>query len=166
MYKLMMLPLLGILGAGTALAQSAPSQTQEQVPAQVNVQTPAERQARFEARMDRMAQRLGLDAQGKAAVQATFSRYRTQMKPVWQDMRATRQALKAELAGGKDPSKLSSLTAQLTSDRGKLAALQQSKMGELQSELTPAQYAQLVVSRHGRRFGHGHGHGRFAHPQE
>jgi hypothetical protein len=161
MYKLMMLPLLGILGAGTALAQSAPSQTQAQ---EVNVKTPAERQARFEARMDRMAQRLGLDAQGKAAVQATFSRYRTQMKPVWQDMHATRQALKAELAGGKDPGKLSSLTAQLTSDRQKLGSLQQAKMGELQTELTPAQYAQLVVSRHGRRFGHGHG--RFAQPQE
>jgi hypothetical protein len=158
MYKLMMLPLLGILTAGTALAQPTPSQTQ--------VQTQAERQARFEARMDRMAQRLGLDAQGKAAVEATFVRYRSQMKPVWQDMRATRQSLKAELAGGKDAGKLSALTAQLTSDRGKLAALQQAKMGELQSELSPAQYAQLVVSRHGRRFGHGHGHGRVPTPEE
>ena len=147
MYKMMMLPLMGVLMAGTAMAQGAPA------PAS-NVE---QRQEHMQARLDKLASKLGLDAQEKAAVESTFTRYRAQMQPVRQDMKQTRQALQAELAGGKDAGKLSSLTAQLTADRQKLGALRQAKMGELQKELTPAQYAQLVVSRHEGRRGFGHG---------
>jgi Spy/CpxP family protein refolding chaperone len=151
MYKLMMLPLMGLLTAGVAMAQET------NAPA-TNV---ANHQARMEARMDKLAAKLGLDAQGKATVESTFTRYRSQMKPVWQDMKQTRASLESELAGAKDANKLSSLTAQLTGDRQKLASLRQAQMSELQKELTPAQYAQFVVSRHEGRGRFGHGHGRF-----
>jgi Skp family chaperone for outer membrane proteins len=147
MYKLTMLSLLGLLTAGSAMAQTtAPTASP------VNVET---RQQKMEARLDKLAARLGLDAQGKAALESTFARYREQMQPVRQDVRQTRQALRAELRGAKDAKRLASLTAQLSSDRQKLQSLRAAKMSALQQQLTPAQYAQLVVSRHkGRHFSH------------
>ena len=148
MYKLMMLPLLGILTAGTAIAQPQPSQSRIE-----------QRQEQREQRVEKLAARLGLDAPGKAKLEATFARYGAEMRPVRQDLRQTRQALRAELAGAKDATRLSSLTAQLASDRQKLEALRAAKMSELQQELTPQQYAQLIVSRReGRRFHHEHEH--------
>jgi Spy/CpxP family protein refolding chaperone len=146
MYKLMMLPLLGILSAGTAMAQTGT----------VSEARVEQRQEMQQARVDQLATRLGLDAQGKAKLEATFARFGAEMQPVVQDLRQTRQALRTELAGAKDAGRLSSLTAQLTSDRAKLQELRTAKMNELQSQLTPEQYAQLIVSRHeGRRFHHG-----------
>src|SRR5258708_31846977 len=106
MYKLMMLPLLGILTAGTALAQS---ETRHESRVEM-------RQEKNEARVDKLAARLGLDAPGKAKLESTFARYGEQMRPLWQDLRQTREALRAELAGAKDATRLSSLTAQLSSD--------------------------------------------------
>ena len=148
MYKLMMLPLLGILTAGTAMAQTGTSTSA--------TTTVEQRAAQREARIDRLATRMGLDAQGKAKLEATFARYGALIRPVWQDAHQTREALRAELAGAKDATRISSLTAQLSSDRAKLQSLRAAKMNELQQQLTPEQYAQLVVSRHeGRRFHHG-----------
>jgi Spy/CpxP family protein refolding chaperone len=140
MYKLMMLPLLGVLATGTAMAQTTSAS---------NSQT-SDRQAMKQARLDKMAAKLGLNAQEKAAVQSTFEKYRSQMKPVFEDLKTTRQSLKTELSGSKDATRLTQLTQQLSSDRQKLASLQQAKQTELQGELTPQQFAQLVVSRHGR----------------
>jgi Spy/CpxP family protein refolding chaperone len=145
MYKLMMLPLLGILTAGTAMAQTGTTSESRM----------EQRQEMRQARLDKLATRLGLDAAGKAKLEATFASYGAQMRPVWQDMRQTREALRAELAGAKDATRLSSLTAQLSTDHAKLQALRTAKMNELQGELTPEQYAQLIVSRHeGRGFHH------------
>jgi Spy/CpxP family protein refolding chaperone len=148
MYKLMMLPLLGILTAGTAMAQTGTSN-----PSNTSTETQV---AQREARLDRLSTRLGLDAQGKAKLEATFARYGAQMRPLWQDAHQTREALRAELAGAKDATRIATLTTQLKNDRAQLQALRTAKMNELQQELTPAQYAQLIVSRHeGRRFHHG-----------
>lgn len=145
MYKLMMLPLLGILTAGTAMAQTSAPVTQPAA-----TQTQAQNGA---GHLDRLAAKLGLDAQGEATLKATFQRYGQQMKPVRQDMKQTAQALKAELAGNKDATIISSLTTQLSADRAKMQSIRAAKMSELQNELTPAQYAQLIVSHHeGRRF--------------
>jgi hypothetical protein len=147
----MMLPLLGVLTAGTAIAQTETGAANARV---------ERREKRMEARTDELAAKLGLDAQGKAKLEATFARHREQAKPVWQEMKQTRAALEAELGGAKDATKISSLTAQLSSDRQKLEALREAQMSELKGQLTPAQYAQLILSRHeGRRFHHRHHRG-------
>jgi Spy/CpxP family protein refolding chaperone len=102
-----------------------------------------------ESRIDR---RLGLDGESKAKVEATIARYRTQMMPLRQDARKTREALRAELVSGHpDEAKVSSLTTQLQGDRRQLAAVKQQRANELKSELTPSQYARLMLGRHHRR---------------
>ncbi len=95
---------------------------------------------------------LAPDAQQK--VEATRARFRDQMKPLWQDARATRQSLRAEVQKAQpDDSTLVQLENKLASDRQQMQALHARQQTELKSELTPAQYAQLMLRhpRFGRR---------------
>ena len=106
-------------------------------------------------RMDRLSSKLGLDAEAKAKVEQTFERYRSQMQPLREDARSTREALKAELASARpDEARISTLTAQLQNDRRQLMTVGQQRSAELKTELTPSQYAKLMLARHhhfGRR---------------
>jgi Spy/CpxP family protein refolding chaperone len=99
-----------------------------------------------EGRFDRLSSRLGLDADSKAKVEATIERYRAQMLPLRKDARRTREALRAELVSGHpNEGRVSSLTTQLQGDRRQLMQVKQQRANELKSELTPSQYARLML---------------------
>jgi Spy/CpxP family protein refolding chaperone len=145
----MMIPLMLLLGGAPALAQPV-----------ANARIEA-RHEMGEKRLERMTARLGLDAESAARVRATFEKYRAELAPVRQTLWTTRTALKAELAAPQpDSAKLSQLTDQLASARSDMQAIHARKIAELKSELTPRQFAELVVARQGRGM-HGHGRGRF-----
>lgn len=104
-------------------------------------------------------QNLGLSADAQAQVQATQTRFRDQMKPIWQDARDAHQALNAELAKATpNDAALSKLEDRLSSDRQQMMSLQQQKQAELRKELTPTQYAKLMQARMSRFGRHMHGH--------
>jgi len=101
-----------------------------------------------------------VDPDLRAKVEVVSARFRDQAKPLWQDARATRESLKAELQKAQpDDATLVQLEDRLASDRQQMQALHAQKQAELKKELTPKQYAQLMLShpRFGRRF---HGAGR------
>ena len=101
-----------------------------------------------------------LDPDLRAKVEVVSARFRDQAKPIWQDARATRESLKAEVAKAQpDDATLVQLENRLASDRQQMQALHAQKQAELKKELTPKQYAQLMLRhpRFGRRF---HGDGR------
>lgn len=92
-------------------------------------------------------------------VQATHARFKDQMKPLWQDARAARQALKDEMAKPQpSDATLSQLEDRLASDRDKMQALHQQAQSELRRQLSPQELAQLMLAR-GERFGHRMHHG-------
>jgi len=109
-------------------------------------------ESREEMRIDRLAGKLGLDAAGEAKLEQTFQKFRSQMAPIRQDLRSTRESLRAELSSAQpDESKVSALTTRLQGDRQQMLAVAQQRSAELKSELTPSQYAKLVLS--ARHFG-------------
>ena len=103
-------------------------------------------------------QNLGLSADAQAQVQATRAKYRDQLKPLFQDMRTTHQSLRAEMQKATpDDATLSQLEDRLTSDRQQMMTIRGQQQAELRKELTPSQYAKLMMAR-ARFFGrHGHG---------
>jgi Spy/CpxP family protein refolding chaperone len=93
-------------------------------------------------------------------IDASRAQFRAQMKPIFEDVRATRQSLRDELQKAQpDDGKLVQLEDRLASDRQQMQALHAQKQAELKRELTPSQYAKLMLSRprFGRRM---HGGGR------
>ncbi|HEX8951975.1 MAG TPA: hypothetical protein VF945_09025 [Polyangia bacterium] len=104
-----------------------------------------------------------LDPDLRAKVEVVSARFRDQAKPLWQDARATRESLKTELQKAQpDDGTLVRLEDRLASDRQQMQALHAQQQAELKKELSPRQYAQLVLSRprFGRRMhGGGRGHG-------
>jgi Spy/CpxP family protein refolding chaperone len=104
--------------------------------------------------IDKLASQLQLDAAASARLHQTFDKYRALLAPLRRDDWQTRRALRQELGRSQpDDHKLRTLTDQLTSDRQRMRSIAEQRAGELKQELTPAQYAQLVLSRHelGRR---------------
>ena len=96
-------------------------------------------------------------------VQATRGKYKDQMKPLWQDMRAANQALRAEMQKAQpSDATLQQLESRLASDRGQMQQLHQQMQSELKSQLSPREIAQLMIARQdhfGRRFHHHRGGG-------
>ena len=94
----------------------------------------------------------GLDDAAKVKVQQTFEKYRSQIQPLRQDLKQTRLALREQLdSGSPDEGKVSALTTQLQSDRRQMMTIAQKRADELKGELTPSQYARLMMARHHRR---------------
>lgn len=148
MKRTLMFAFLGILGATPAFAQSGARASCEQGG------------ARGAARVERVAGELGLDAAATAKLRETFAKYRAQLAPVRRDAWQARRALAAELAGAQpDESKVAALTNQLAGDREQMMSLARARAAELQQELTPTQYAKLMLHRH-HRFGRGFHHHR------
>jgi hypothetical protein len=105
-----------------------------------------------EAEMSQLVAKLGLDSAGAAALKQTFAKYRAQMQPVRQDLWQSVKAMRQELASAKpDTARLSQLEDQVAGDRQKMQAIETARAAELRQQLTPVQYAQLIVSR--RAFG-------------
>ncbi|MCU1277833.1 MAG: hypothetical protein JWM53_1379 [bacterium] len=146
--KRLLIPTMLLRGAAPAFAQTDPAAAQ-----QVKQET-------IDARVDAFGAKLGLDANALGRFRATVERYGSQLKPLRQDAFATRRTLRDEMGKAQpDDAKLAQLTDHLASDRQQMQSLQSQKMAELKRELTPQQYAKLMMSR--PRFGrHGHGGGR------
>src|SRR4051812_38391181 len=93
-------------------------------------------------------------------VQASRSRFKDQMKPLWQDMKSANEALRAEMAKAQpSDATLQQVEDRLAGDRGKMQALHQQMQSELRAQLSPKEVAQLMIARQdhfGRRFHHGH----------
>ncbi len=152
----MMIPLMALLASAPAFAQT--TTTTGTTDASQQQAARAERHQQFaEKRLEKMSAKLGLDAAGTAALRQTFTRYQAQLAPLRKDSWQTRQALQQELANPQpDRSRLSQLTDQLTRNRQKMAAIVAQRQADLKQQLTPEQYAKLVVSHHGfGRRGHG-----------
>ena len=138
--KTMVVAMLGLLGAAPAFAHEGRSPE-------------AQKEWKTE-RMNRLSEKLGLDAAGEARLQEIFQKFRAQAAPLMQDARATREALKAELASPTpDEAKVSALTGKLQSTRDQMRAIGQQRSEELKAALTPTQYAKLMMGHH--RFGRG-----------
>ena len=154
----MMVPLMMLLASAPAFAQGVGADG-----AGANGDPAARaamRQQFAEKRLASMSQKLGLDAAGTAALKATFTKYQAQLSPLRQDSWQTRQALRQELANATpNQDRISQLTEQLTANRQKMASIVSQRQVELKGQLTPEQYAKLVMGHHG--FGrHGGGHHR------
>ncbi len=153
MNKLTMLPLLTLLTAGTAMAQTNPTPN--------GAPTVSSRaQLRHEVRaqeMDALVAKLGLDPAAATNLKATMGRFRAQAMPLRQSARQTRRALKEELqSGSPNQARVASLTTQLLNDRSQLRAIGQERLDSLKGQLTPTQFATLIVSRRemGRQYRH------------
>ena len=108
----------------------------------------AVRQQIVSQELDQVSQKLGLDAPTSARLKGTFAKYQAQMQPLWKQSFQTRRALKEELANAQpDQGKVGQLTDQLQSLRQQMRNLNEQRQAELKSELSPTQYAQLVLSR-------------------
>jgi Spy/CpxP family protein refolding chaperone len=121
------------------------------------------RQERMEGRIDQLVGKLGLDAAGAARLRQTIASYQAQLGPLHKEQWQTRKALKDELAAAQpNAAKLSQLTDELAANRQKMQAIEAQRAADLKQQLTPQQFAQLVVSRRemGREF---HKHMRGAH---
>ena len=96
-------------------------------------------------------------------IEAARAQFRGEGKPIFEDMRATRQALAAEMQKAQpDDGKLVQLENQLASDRQQMQALHAKQQAALKSQLSPKEYAQLMLSRkHFGRRHHGGGGGGF-----
>ena len=94
----------------------------------------------------------GLDEAAKVKVQQTFEKFRPQIQPLRQDLKQTRLALREQLdSASPDEGKVAALTTQLQSDRRQMMSIAQKRADELKGELTPSQYARLMMARHHRR---------------
>ena len=143
-----LLPVMLLLGAAApAFAQPDPAATQQA------------RQETVDAKLDSFGARLGLDANELARFRGTLDRFRSQVKPLRQDAMATRRTLRDEMNKAQpNDGALAQLTDRLASDRQQIQTLQVQKQAELKRELTPQQYAKLMMAhpRFGRRM-HGGG---------
>jgi Spy/CpxP family protein refolding chaperone len=89
-------------------------------------------------------------------IEAVRAKFRGQGKPIFEDMRATRTALQTEMQKAQpDDGKLVQLEDRLSSDRQQLQSLHAQKQAALKSQLSPKEYAQLMLSR--KHFGRRHG---------
>ena len=140
--KRMIFPVMALLAGAPALARAA-------APVAGTPGEASECPGFAGGHAEHMASKLGLDPTAKAKFEETNQKYFGQMKPVWQDVKQKDEALKAELAKPKpDESQLTKLSDGITSDREKIASLEQDRLNALKSELTPEQYAKLLVTQH------------------
>jgi|SRR6476661_6056889 Spy/CpxP family protein refolding chaperone len=88
-------------------------------------------------------------------IQAARAQFREQGKPIFQDMRSTREALQSEMAKATpDDGTLKQLEDRMASDRQQLQSLHQQQQQALKAQLSPKEYAQLMLSH--KHFGRRH----------
>ena len=81
-------------------------------------------------------------------VEAVRAQFQGQMKPLVQDAFAARRALRDELQKAQpDDGALTQLENRLASDRQQLQSLRAQKQAELKRQLTPQEYAQVMLRR-------------------
>jgi Spy/CpxP family protein refolding chaperone len=106
-----------------------------------------------EARIERRLSRAGVDPSAVARLRPALLKFAEQLAPLRQNAWQARGALKDALASPKvDDAVLTRLTDQLSADRQQLQEIRAQEMEQLRRELTPAQYARLLVAQ--RAWGH------------
>jgi Spy/CpxP family protein refolding chaperone len=149
--RTMVLPLMMLLASAPAFAQTSAAESGPDARAE-------QRQQLLDNRVDMLAGKLGLDAAATATLRQTLVRYGAQAAPLRKDSWQTRRALEEELAKPQpDAARVTQLTDQLSSDRQKMMSIEAQRQAELKQQLTPVQYAQLVMSRHAMGRGGHHG---------
>lgn len=151
--KKLILPVMMLLAGAPAFAQSTTAATN-------GAPTAAQRQ-QFAAQMQaNLASKLSLTPDESSRLQATFTKYRSQMQPVHQQMRTVAQQIEQELAKpAPDQGRLTQLTDQLVQARQQLRTIEDARTAELKGQLTPQQFAQLALMKlrhHGRGGHYGH----------
>jgi Spy/CpxP family protein refolding chaperone len=156
--KKIALPILMLLAGAPAFAQT------QAAPATSTTDSRAQQRQQFvDQEIAQLTTKLGLSADGANQLKQTFAKYQGQLQPLRQSTWQTAKALKQELTAAKpDSSKLGQLSDQLIANRQQMQSIEQQRTAELKSQLTPQQFAQLLVSRHqmGREMHH---HQRGAH---
>lgn len=143
--KKIALPILMLLAGAPAFAQTqAAPATSSSSDARAQ-----QRQQFVDQEIAQLTTKLGLSADGANQLKQTFAKYRGQLQPLRQSTWQTAKALKTELAAPRpDSSKLSQLSDQLIANRQQMQSIEQQRTAELKSQLTPEQFAQLLMSRH------------------
>ena len=107
-----------------------------------------------EKKVEHITAKLALDPASADKLRALMVKQHEQVAPLRKEAWETRSALKAELANPKpDQRRVLQLTDQLTRGRQQMQTLRTQHMAELKAQLTPEQFAQLLVSRHGHHGG-------------
>jgi Spy/CpxP family protein refolding chaperone len=108
----------------------------------------AQRQQIMDNELSQLASKLGLDPAGTARFRQTLAKYQAQLGPLHREQWQARKALKDELAAPQpNAARLTQLTDELTNNRQTMQTIEAQRSAELRQQLTPQQFAQLVVSR-------------------
>jgi hypothetical protein len=100
-----------------------------------------------EERLELRLSRAGVDPSALAGLRPTLVQYAAQLAPLRQNAWQTRRALKEALANPQpDGAVITRLTDQLSSDREQMQQIRAQEMQQVRRELTPDQYARLLVS--------------------
>jgi hypothetical protein len=147
--KKIALPILMLLAGAPAFAQTqATTAADSSSPSSIDSRA-QQRQAFVDQEIAQLTTKLGLSADGANQLKQTFAKYRAQLQPLRQTQWQTAKALRAELANSApDASKLSQLNDQLIANRQQMQSIEQQRTSELKTQLTPAQFSQLLMSRH------------------
>jgi Spy/CpxP family protein refolding chaperone len=105
-------------------------------------------------RFDVMATRLGLTDAQKTQAQSIFANQHQLAKPVFQQLRQERQAVRAAAQAGKSDQEIQQLAAAEGPQLAQLAALRASAHAKFMAILTPAQQQQLASMRQARHAHH------------
>jgi protein CpxP len=140
--KLLNLAGVSMLAAGMALAQSAPAP---------NTPHTGHRSARKGAMLDRLSAKLNLTDAQKQQAQAIFSNARQSAKPIRDQLRQERQALRAAVKSGAPGSQIDQITNQMGPLMAQATAIHSKAFEKFYSILTPDQrnlMDQQATSRH------------------
>jgi Spy/CpxP family protein refolding chaperone len=137
------LPILMLLAGAPAFAQT------QAAPATATSDARAQQRQQFvDQELAQLTTKLGLSGDGANQLKQTFAKYRGQLQPLRQSTGQTAQALRQELAAAKpDSTRLSQLSDQLVANRQQMQSIEQQRTTELKAQLTPEQFAQLLMSR-------------------
>ena len=141
------------LASGMIFAQtSAPSTQQPQPPAQ-------HRQWNRGQMFDRMATKLNLTDDQKQQAKSIMGSARESSKPVRDQLRQDRLALKDAVKAGKSDAEIDQISANLGRDTAQMTAIRTKAFAKVYALLTPEQRTQAdQLTDHPRGMG-GHGHG-------
>lgn len=127
------------MAAGMALAQT-PAQTPQQPPAGHMTQRRGEMMEKRQQWQERMAQELNLTDTQKQEAKAIFAKAREEAKPVRDEMRANREALRAAIKAD-DTARIRTLSAKQGTLMAKLTEIRSDAHAKFYAKLTPEQRA-------------------------
>jgi Spy/CpxP family protein refolding chaperone len=150
--------------AGAAVVASGVLFAQAPAPADQTPPSARQRQANRGRMFERFATRLSLTDVQKERSRAIFQSARESSKPVAQQLRQARQALRDAIKSGKSDADIDQLSANVGNLAGQLTTIRTRAFGKVYALLTPSQRT-IMDQWHGRAHGMfmgGHEHGQQA----